>query len=377
MRPKDRDVLLWRYFESRSVMQIAQALGISEHAASKRVTRAVDRLREFFARRGVTVTAAALGTMLLTNTSEAAPAALIGAVSSTATLGAGSSAIAIAKGAVIMAATSNVKAAAIAAIVALMLVGGGAVVVKSMASNDDVAPDTRAATTAPTPGTVTFTDGTVARIVAIAEGHDRKSKWWTADGSPTADPAVTMGGRIAIDPIAGLREIQLVIDIKGTAMSERGMAIEFTNSRGVATSINDTPAGRTCKVVTALPSDRPTADMRIGLSGGPWTDTVIWRKDADVSVDPDGPIPKLLGVTQENGETLVEVTPTYTMRPQLNRRMVVMVNGSPLTATNVKGSTTSEVHRFGCRQDQIERIVYGTRPLEWQEMKNVSIVPKK
>jgi hypothetical protein len=65
------------------------------------------------------------------------------------------------------------------------------------------------------------------------------------------------------------------------------------------------------------------------------------------------------------------------MRPQLNRRMVVMVNGKPMTASNVKGSATSEVHRFRCRQDQIEQIVYGTRPLEWREMKNVSIVPKQ
>ena len=92
MKPGDRDVLLWRFFESRTAAQIGQTLGISEHAASKRVSRAVDRLRNFFTRRGVTVSAAALGGILTAKVSEAAPTALVGAVSSTATLGGGTSA---------------------------------------------------------------------------------------------------------------------------------------------------------------------------------------------------------------------------------------------------------------------------------------------
>jgi DNA repair exonuclease SbcCD ATPase subunit len=46
---------LLRYFERKSAHEMAGILGISDEAAQKRVTRAVERLREFFAKRGVAV----------------------------------------------------------------------------------------------------------------------------------------------------------------------------------------------------------------------------------------------------------------------------------------------------------------------------------
>src|SRR5207249_9963497 len=51
----DRDALLLRYFEGKSAHEMALSLGLSDDAAQKRVSRAVERLREFFAKRGVTV----------------------------------------------------------------------------------------------------------------------------------------------------------------------------------------------------------------------------------------------------------------------------------------------------------------------------------
>ena len=49
-----------RYFEGKSAREIAQTLGVSDDAAQKRVSRAVERLREFLAKRGVTVGAGGL-----------------------------------------------------------------------------------------------------------------------------------------------------------------------------------------------------------------------------------------------------------------------------------------------------------------------------
>src|SRR5438132_12637746 len=40
LRPADRDALLLKYFENKSLRQVGEALGISEEAAQKRVTRA-------------------------------------------------------------------------------------------------------------------------------------------------------------------------------------------------------------------------------------------------------------------------------------------------------------------------------------------------
>ena len=63
----DRDALLLRYFERKSAREIAQTLGVSEEAAQKRVNRAVERLREFFAKRGVTVGVSGLMAVISAN----------------------------------------------------------------------------------------------------------------------------------------------------------------------------------------------------------------------------------------------------------------------------------------------------------------------
>ena len=56
----DRAAVLLRYFENKSLREVGQTLGTTEDAAQKRVSRAVERLREFFAKRGVTVGASGL-----------------------------------------------------------------------------------------------------------------------------------------------------------------------------------------------------------------------------------------------------------------------------------------------------------------------------
>src|ERR1035437_2557642 len=51
----DRAAVLLRYFENKSLREVGATLGTSDDAAQKRVSRAVERLREFFAKRGITV----------------------------------------------------------------------------------------------------------------------------------------------------------------------------------------------------------------------------------------------------------------------------------------------------------------------------------
>src|ERR1017187_5370541 len=83
----DRDALLLRYFERKSAQEMAQILGISDEAAQKRVTRAVERLREFFAKRGVTVGAGGLVILISANAVQSAPAGLTVAISAAALAG--------------------------------------------------------------------------------------------------------------------------------------------------------------------------------------------------------------------------------------------------------------------------------------------------
>jgi RNA polymerase sigma factor (sigma-70 family) len=82
----DRAALLLRFFENKSLREVGEALGSSEDAAQKRVSRALDRLRDFFARRGVTVGASGLGMLISSNAVQTAPAALAATISTAATL---------------------------------------------------------------------------------------------------------------------------------------------------------------------------------------------------------------------------------------------------------------------------------------------------
>jgi RNA polymerase sigma factor (sigma-70 family) len=82
----DRAPLLLRYFEQKSAREIGQALGITEEAAQKRVTRAVERLRDIFARRDVQIGTTALVLLLTTNVVQSAPAGLSAAVAQAAGL---------------------------------------------------------------------------------------------------------------------------------------------------------------------------------------------------------------------------------------------------------------------------------------------------
>jgi RNA polymerase sigma factor (sigma-70 family) len=82
----DCDALLLRYFEHKSAREMAQTLGTSEDAAQKRVSRAVERLREFFAKRGVTVTASGLVVVIAANAVQAAPVGLAATISAAAVL---------------------------------------------------------------------------------------------------------------------------------------------------------------------------------------------------------------------------------------------------------------------------------------------------
>jgi RNA polymerase sigma factor (sigma-70 family) len=82
----DRDAVLLRYFEKKSAQEMAEVLGVSAEAAQRRVSRAVERLRELFVGRGVTVDAGGLLVAISANAVQAAPAGLAVTVCSAATV---------------------------------------------------------------------------------------------------------------------------------------------------------------------------------------------------------------------------------------------------------------------------------------------------
>ncbi|HEX3797581.1 MAG TPA: sigma-70 family RNA polymerase sigma factor [Verrucomicrobiae bacterium] len=83
----DRTAILLRYFENKSLREVGLALGTSDDAAQKRVSRAVERLREFFSQRGVVAGASALAIILSANAVQAAPTGLSTTIATTAVAG--------------------------------------------------------------------------------------------------------------------------------------------------------------------------------------------------------------------------------------------------------------------------------------------------
>lgn len=80
LSPADRDALLLRFFEKRSLKEVGESLGFGEDAARKRVARGLEKLRTSLARRGVTTTGAALSVGITACGSQVAPAGLAAAI---------------------------------------------------------------------------------------------------------------------------------------------------------------------------------------------------------------------------------------------------------------------------------------------------------
>jgi len=128
LREKDREAVLLRFFENKSLEKVGAALGISEQAAKKRVARAVEKLRSCLSRRGPLLSAAAIGSLLSANAIQAAPAGLLAATAA-AVKGTvvGASTLALVEWTLKSMAWEEVKLA-IGWGTGLLLVGGGAVV---------------------------------------------------------------------------------------------------------------------------------------------------------------------------------------------------------------------------------------------------------
>jgi RNA polymerase sigma factor (sigma-70 family) len=83
----DRALLVLRFYENKSGPEAAALLGIREDAAHKRVTRAIEKLRKFFVKRGVILSGAAIAGAVSANSVQAAPAGLAAIISAAALSG--------------------------------------------------------------------------------------------------------------------------------------------------------------------------------------------------------------------------------------------------------------------------------------------------
>ncbi|MDR3377346.1 MAG: sigma-70 family RNA polymerase sigma factor [Verrucomicrobiae bacterium] len=124
---KDREAVMLRYFKEQSLRETAAGLNISEAAAQKRVNRALEKLRSFFSKRGVSSTTVIIATTISANSVHAAPAALAKSVSVIAAAkgaAASTSTLTLIKGALKLMAWTKMKIAVVTGAAILLTAGG-------------------------------------------------------------------------------------------------------------------------------------------------------------------------------------------------------------------------------------------------------------
>ncbi|MGB7749822.1 MAG: sigma-70 family RNA polymerase sigma factor [Verrucomicrobiia bacterium] len=147
---KDHNAMVLRFFEGRNFKEVSTALGTSEDSAKMRVNRALEKMRKFFTKRGVTLSAAVIAGAVSANSVQAAPAGLI------------ISSVAAAKGSVATASTLTlvkgtlkimtcVKLKLALGVAAVMLLAGGAATVALSSGKTNAPPaNTRSISMEPT-----------------------------------------------------------------------------------------------------------------------------------------------------------------------------------------------------------------------------------
>ena len=90
LNERDRETVVWRFYDGLPLALIGQRLGVSENTAGFRVSRALDKMRASLVKRGTNSTAAALALMLANHAVMAAPAGLAESVTATALMSAAS-----------------------------------------------------------------------------------------------------------------------------------------------------------------------------------------------------------------------------------------------------------------------------------------------
>jgi RNA polymerase sigma factor (sigma-70 family) len=130
----DRDAIVMRFFEHRSLKEVGAAFGANEDTAQKRVSRALVRLRTFFSKRGITLSVVAIGSVLSANAVHAAPATLTSktlAVAAGHGVAASATLVALLQGTLKAMAWAKAKTAMIASTAILLAAGTTTVVIQA------------------------------------------------------------------------------------------------------------------------------------------------------------------------------------------------------------------------------------------------------
>ena len=135
LRQRDRDALVLRFFEGKSLRDVGATFGTSEEAAKKRVARALEKLRRFFAKCGVSSTTAIIAEKISAHSMQTAPVALAKSVAAVAVAKGATTSVStltLVKGALKIMAWTKAKTAVVISVGIVLVAGTSTVTVEKI-----------------------------------------------------------------------------------------------------------------------------------------------------------------------------------------------------------------------------------------------------
>ena len=137
LREKDRQAVLWRYFEDKSLAEIGSSFGTGEDGARMRINRALEKLHRYFGRRGISSTTAILAEAISAGSVPAAPMALVKTITAVAVAqgaGASGSTVSLIQGGLKLMALTKAKTAVLTGVIILLTAGASVELVEAVHS---------------------------------------------------------------------------------------------------------------------------------------------------------------------------------------------------------------------------------------------------
>ena len=292
LRQSDRNVLTLRYLQGMTTNQTAESLAISTDAATKRINRAIARLRRIMIRRSAIAPSIALPELLDHLPRLIAPSHLAQIVT-TAAVG-GSSTIAginIANGVTHMMTWIKVKAAMLFAVAFLVAIGAGFGGIKLLADDTNAAPPPPP----PAPGQVainptsaiaTLSNGVSIELLGVCESPSKGKQWWDAGGAPLQTrpynqihpgTLITAGNDIR-------REVAVKINSQvNNSPDPATVGWGISTSSGSLGGVNETMDGVDAGMFS-LPVGSTTATLHASIAAGKWTTLVTDNSGGPMSM---------------------------------------------------------------------------------------------
>jgi len=385
LKPDDRYALLLKFFERKSLREVGLALGISEEAAAKRVSRAVEKLKDFFARRGATVSAVALGVKLRAGAVEAAPSGFGPTVASAALTPGAASATGTALAKSLLTLMAVKKVAILSALAAMVILAVGGVTWGTRAMFAQPTRRVVAVELPASPWVAKFSDGTSVDLIGLRPYPSTDDTWWSADGARIVAPADLDPYKPNFAPSAQIRIYEARFNFTGEDLAAKSLIASFDSDQGCSQDWRtNSPSSGHGVCIVQVPAGKPADGIRIGVARGEYerqAELDLTGPTTQPSIKAaDGTSIKVLDVREEKSGTVVELLRSVNHvvgRHERDEAFIASVNGRMMKPAGRNNIGFSRIQLFFyVRKNEIQKIVYQTRGYEWVKLTNVSLKPE-